>query len=222
MKDINAADLPEELGLLDGTFIWPVGPTLPSFFSSPRGRLALHWQQIKFHLSNILGLYAYRFAPPKHQRPRLRLRQVSTAAATLHKNVYAAFADNDKTSFRPLTTITLYNIFCSRLASRPQGQVCEWTLHSYTKPLRKVSDRAARLPIEGVFIRQAVVRVWTTQSMKRWDAKGKLIPGTDGVRDVKEWVVLQKRLIVGKESPWVIWGILGPDQINSDGSVKQR
>lgn len=68
-----------------------------------------------------------------------------------------------------------------------------------------VSDRAARLPIEGAGIRQAVVRIRSRQSLTRW-REGQVVPGTGQEKEVKEYVVIQKRLWKGKEEGWLVWG----------------
>ena len=35
---------------------------------------------------------------------------------------------------------------------------------------------------------------------------GGLVEGTDGVKDVDELVVIQRRIMKGKEDAWMVWG----------------
>jgi protein MBA1 len=93
----------------------------------------------------------------------------------------------------------------TRIAARGRERL-SWTLHKYIKSARVVSHCAGTLPIDGAGIRQAVVRVQSTQSLARFTADGKAIPGTGNERDLKEYVVIQKMMWDGKEGPWIIWG----------------
>ena len=88
-----------------------------------------------------------------------------------------------------------------------------WTLHRYIGRPRIVSTRIARLPLNVSAIYQVVVKIKSMQSLK------KIQKGTGAQRDVvveetkgepkkvTEYVVLQKRMIRGKEDPWKIWGM---------------
>ena len=90
-------------------------------------------------------------------------------------------------------------------AGRPQYSL-DWTIHKYTRFARVVSNRAIRLPIPDSGLRQAIVRISSTQSLAKHDFHGNLIPGTGEPKDVTEYLVIQKRLISGKETYWEVWG----------------
>lgn len=81
-----------------------------------------------------------------------------------------------------------------------------WKLHKYTKFARVVSNRAVRLPFEDAGQRQAVVRVQSRQSLTKYNPDGSVVSGTGGEKEVKEYVVIQKRVLDGEEGPWFIWG----------------
>ncbi len=83
----------------------------------------------------------------------------------------------------------------------------QWTIHSYGRFLRTVSDRAARLPIEGAGLRQAVVRIRSRQSLTRF-RDGQVMAGSGQEREVKEYVVIQRRLWKGREEAWLVWGTM--------------
>jgi protein MBA1 len=73
-----------------------------------------------------------------------------------------------------------------------------------------VSHRAARLPIEGAALRQAVVRIASrqrlTRRVKRKDGEMEVVPGSGQEKDIVEYVVLQRQYIGGREEEWQIWG----------------
>ena len=90
-------------------------------------------------------------------------------------------------------------------AGRPQYSL-DWTIHKYTRFARVVSNRAIRLPIPDSGLRQAIVRISSSQSLAKYDFHGILIPGTGEPKDVTEYFVIQKRLINGQETYWEVWG----------------
>ncbi|KAH0543777.1 hypothetical protein FGG08_001959 [Glutinoglossum americanum] len=142
----------------------------------------------------------------KKPRPILRLRQTVPTALALHRRMYTATAEGDLDTLRKITASGLQETLKSRILTRPPGERLVWSLHKYTKSPRVVSNRAGTLPIDGSGIRQAVVRIQSTQSLTRYAADGKMVPGTGNEREVKEYVVIQKLLWEGKEGPWILWG----------------
>ncbi len=100
----------------------------------------------------------------------------------------------------------------SKIDYRPFGERVNWTLHRYIGRPRIVSTRIARLPLDESAIYQVVVRIKSMQSLE------KILKGTGENRDVvveetkgkpkkvMEYVVLQKRMLRGKEDQWKIWG----------------
>ena len=68
------------------------------------------------------------------------------------------------------------------------------------------------LPIKNSAIRQVVVRIRSKQSLAKIipaARKGKretVVEGTDKEKDVDEYVVIQRRIMNGKEGAWMIWG----------------
>jgi len=69
-----------------------------------------------------------------------------------------------------------------------------------------VSHRATPLHEKGTGLRQAVARIKSVQRLTRYDADGEAVPGSGKEKEVVEYVVVQKRLWLGKEHPWRIWG----------------
>ncbi|KAI9769428.1 MAG: hypothetical protein M1840_004130 [Geoglossum simile] len=116
-----------------------------------------------------------------------------------------AIAEGDTDTIRKVCADGLNENLKTRIAARGRERL-SWTLHKYIRSARVVSHRAGTLPIDGAGIRQAVVRVQSTQSLARYTADGKVVPGTGNERDLKEYVVIQKMMWDGKEGPWIIWG----------------
>ena len=101
----------------------------------------------------------------------------------------------------------LLDSFQYRISSRPAGQGLRWTLHKYTRRPRVVSHRAVALPmVEGAALRQAVVRLQSRQSLARIQAGGEMEPAAGEAQEVKEYVVIQRRMWKEQEEPWMVWG----------------
>ena len=134
-----------------------------------------------------------------------RGRVVPTAIA-LHREMYSAFAAGDSATLRRICTDGIYDQFRARVASRQRGETVVWELVKYNKRAKMVSHRAARLPLEGAALRQAVVRISSRQKLSRYDANGILVKGTGKERDVVEHVVVEKSYWNWKEADWRVWG----------------
>lgn len=57
-------------------------------------------------------------------------------------------------------------------------------------------------------MRQAVVRLHSKQSLAKLKADGSVVEGTGQIRNVSEYVVLQKFVWKKNEGPWMVWGTL--------------
>jgi len=120
--------------------------------------------------------------------------------------MYEAFAEGDVRTLRSLCTDGIYDSFRARIGSRARGEKVVWELVRYNKRAKVVSNRAANLPIEGAALRQAVVRICSTQRLTRYAPNGKLVKGTGKEKDVVEYVVIQRKYWQWKEGEWQIWG----------------
>lgn len=100
----------------------------------------------------------------------------------------------------------------ARISLRRQEERYEWTLHSYVGRPRVVSHRATTLPIEDekdrkTALRQAIVKVVSKQSLRKLDGHETRANTYQGeVKQITEYVVIQRRLWKGVEEPWIIWG----------------
>lgn len=98
----------------------------------------------------------------------------------------------------------------ARIAQRRPGERYEWTLHGYVGRPRVVSHRATTLPIDDVrerksALRQAVVRIVSRQSLRKVAGRGEA-QGEAEVKQITEYVVIQRRMWKGTEEPWILWG----------------
>ena len=126
--------------------------------------------------------------------------------------MYTNLAEGDVVALRKICVDGIYDTFRSRIAGRRQGERVKWELVRYNARSKVVSHRAARLPVEGVAIRQAVVRIASRQKLVRWvpgnGGRGKLqmVEGTGKEKDVVEYLVMQKKCEGWEEGDWMVWG----------------
>jgi mitochondrial protein MBA1 len=120
--------------------------------------------------------------------------------------MYTAFAEGDVRLLGTICCDGLRESFRSRIASRPRGERWEWELVKYTKRARVLSHRAASLGIEGMGLRQAVVRIASRQKLTRYKANGTVVPGSGQEKETVEYLVIQKKLEKAAEQEWMVWG----------------
>ncbi|KAL8854890.1 MAG: hypothetical protein Q9221_000397 [Calogaya cf. arnoldii] len=211
LKENPGANLPMDLGLLEGTFIMPTGRRKPSIFSEPRRRLQLEWHRAKQRFTEIRLGWSYKYLTKRKPRPKMGLRRVRPTAQALYRQMYTAFADGDITTLSTICTEGLLASFKSRIAARPRNERLRWTLHKFIRAPKFVSQRVGVLPYKGSAIRQVVVRMRSRQSLARMVSRGPgrpdaQIQGTGEEKDVTEYLVLQRRIWKEIEEPWMIWG----------------
>lgn len=113
-----------------------------------------------------------------------------------------------------ICTEGLYTSFRSRIAARARDERVRWTKHHDIRRPRVLTNRATALPIQGMKecgMRQVVVRLRSKQSLARLMPNKTtkeyiMVDGTDKEKDVTELLVIQRRMLNGKEEPWKVWG----------------
>ena len=60
--------------------------------------------------------------------------------------------------------------------------------------------------IEGMRLRQAVVRIASSQGLKRRKADGSVVPGSGQEKEMVEYLVIQRKLEKAAEQEWMVWG----------------
>jgi protein MBA1 len=166
---------------------------------------------MKSSFRDYLSLFILKITSPQGKRwynrlIKLRRARVVPTAIALHREMYSSFAAGDAITLRRICTDGIYDQFKARISSRPRGEKTVWELVKYNKRAKIVSHRAARLPIDGAAVRQAVVRLSSRQKLSRYGADGILVKGTGKERDVVEYLVVEKSYWNWKEGDWRVWG----------------
>lgn len=166
---------------------------------------------MKFHLRDALSILILKWTSPKEARwfnrlVKIHRSQIAPTAIALHREMYTAFAEGDVKTLRKICTDGVYDSFRARIGNRARGEKVVWELVKYNKRAQVVSHRAARLPIEGAAIRQAVVRISSRQKLTRYGPSGAPVKGTGKEKDVVEYVVVQKKYWKWKADDWQVWG----------------
>ncbi|KAL3472650.1 hypothetical protein BJX99DRAFT_235087 [Aspergillus californicus] len=223
-KNLARSELPQDIGLLPGTFIKPSGKDLPSIFQQPKERLRFEWLWLKSWFQNFLGLFAYSKIQVKGLP--LRLRERREVAREYHQRMYSAFADGDSHALRKICCTGLANNLISRITTRPKGTKVTWSMDKYIRSpstffsgIRVVSDRATQIPeIPDSGVRQVVLRITSQQSTGEVQRKlsEDSIPSEKPItkkRDCTEYIVLQKMRWLGQEQDWRVWGHATPTTV---------
>lgn len=187
------------------TFVMPSWAKRPSPLSNPGGLLKLQWTRLRqkaFDLFQVV-MYAKYLAKP---RLLMNFRQTKPAAIALHRQMYSAFADADVGTLQKICVDGMLDSFRARIHARPRGEKMTWELVKYNGGAKVMSNRGARMPIEGSGLRQAIVRIRSRQRLTRYKVDGSVVPGSGKEKDVEEFVVIQRKLAGGKEEPWRVWG----------------
>ncbi|KAH8782340.1 MBA1-like protein-domain-containing protein [Hyaloscypha sp. PMI_1271] len=207
--------VPSDIGLLDMTFITPTGSNRPPLFKRPLAHLKYQWKRFAFRFRDQFSLIILWYSSPKEKNwyrrsVKLSRSTLTPTAVALHRQMYNSFAEGDVVALRKICADGLYDSFRARIGNRPRGEKVDWELVDYNKRSKLISNRAARLPIEGAAVIQAVVRIASRQKLTRW-VKGKsgsmeVVPGSGKEKDVVEYVVLQRQYEGWREGEWQVWG----------------
>jgi len=60
--------------------------------------------------------------------------------------------------------------------------------------------------MDGAAIRQAVVRICSTQKLTRYTPNGDIVKGTGKEKSVVEYVLVQKKIWDWQDGGWQVWG----------------
>ncbi|EEQ35265.1 hypothetical protein McanMca71_004863 [Microsporum canis] len=225
MSGINRDMIPDDIGLLPGTFIRPVWKNLPSVFQDPKMRWRMEWMHWKSKVMNFVSLFTY--CKYMNKKMPMRLRERKKKAIELHKEMYTQFASGNVAALQKLCCQGLFQTFAARISRRPPSSPeLVWKLHKYLRfpssmsitGARVVSDRAAALPgASGMGIRQVVVRIQSRQSLITPSAPVSRLgekqiqelenQQQEKQRDCTEYIVLQRLMWGGKDGDWKVWGL---------------
>ncbi|KAF2796072.1 hypothetical protein K505DRAFT_416017 [Melanomma pulvis-pyrius CBS 109.77] len=171
------ANLPDDLGLISGTFIRVPWSTIPPV-KSPQEWVQYEWQFIKAKFKSYISLWQYKRIADR--KPYLKVNwwysskgDVIKKAKARYERIYSAFAKKDEATISDICLSGVALKFRKRLERRPADVKMEWKIvrHARAWGTRIVSDRATEANFPGcpqTAIRQVVVRIKTRQ---RFQAK---------------------------------------------------
>lgn len=196
----------------------------------------LYW--VRRHRFRIFSTAPIRKKPiPLHFGTRI------SDALALHKELNTAIAAGDKAWLREHCCSGLAKEVIGRIdrhsttARNPEywelvyykglfgaDKIPPWPLSTIipNKSYQVVNDLVGQLPVGGdTLMRQVTVRITSVQRCALKDAQGKIQDVE--VKDLTEYIVLQKIIWNGEDEPWKIWGTVNPstiqeikDQVNED------
>lgn len=182
-------------------------------FTEPRTFLRFQYYRYRSRLRDFISLLVIKLSSPGAGRwfrksLKLKRRAVRPKALELHQQMYRYFADGDIDQLRELCTEGLMDSFQTRIEWRARDEKVRWELLKYNGRPKVVSDRATMYPVDGMALRQAVVRI---ASRQRWTRTvgGKVVEGSGEARDVVEYVVVQNTVKEWKMQSWKVWGMTG-------------
>jgi hypothetical protein len=159
--------------------------------------------------------------------PPLELSNRISAALRLHKLINTAIVKQDAGTIKQRACAGLSAKLRTRIATRQQQKLppVSWRLVKYNglllpggflanifnpkKAAKVVAEQLVPLPLGGkdATIRQAVVKIKSRQEYDKGDGKGQR------VKDLTEYVVVQKMTGDGMERDWMMWGTVEPSTV---------
>ncbi|KAF7717272.1 Uncharacterized protein PECH_007550 [Penicillium ucsense] len=241
-KDVLRHQLPNDIGLLPGTFVRPMWKDMPSIFKDPRDRFQMEWTWLKSvfqgyvsllmyckkDLSNIpfihkqlarpqIGSFSLPFFSIFHSVPRRAI------AKSLYTQMYTYLAEGDIAGINRICCDKLAQKLTAQIQRRPANERLTWKLvGDKFRGARVMADRAIKIPdIANSGIRQIVVRLSSRQSVsKTTTASQNNTPSQEVTpaakeQDCVEYVVIQQLIWHGKHADWQIWGTTNPTDLKT-------
>ncbi|GAB7345939.1 hypothetical protein MBLNU457_4169t3 [Dothideomycetes sp. NU457] len=188
----QSAEIPDDVGLMEGTFIQPIYENRPDWLTDTRRRIA--WERARAS-AKLKDLFQREFTrrhyitkePPEVYKEMGRLRRFGTYfhsqydlerwklvgyAEKLYSEMYTCFAKGNIDAMRPRLCETIYQTLASRIQTRAPNTRLEWKLHQLVGKPWVCSYRVGILSAdpkpsnENNVIQQAVVRIKSIQSLK--------------------------------------------------------
>lgn len=212
---MKSGKVPTEMGLLPETYI----PALKYPWEGPRNAVLRRWYAIFYPLRDRVARLVFQWSAPYSdagERKRFRKFRFGTRvvkftngeaareAKRLHEEMYMLFSQGKKAlpKLQKICCEGLFESYSARVAIRAPKEVWEWSVRYEGKP-KVVVDKIAMLSMDGAAVRQAVVRIVSTQTLVRMKGDTTVAKGE---KKVTENVVLQKIFQGWKEENWQVWG----------------
>ncbi|OJD37361.1 mitochondrial inner membrane protein mba1 [Diplodia corticola] len=243
MQTQNLDEMPTDIGLMPDTFIRPTGSNLPGLFAEPKLRFKMEYHWAKTRIYDIVSRIVYKWTTVK-PRPVINRRGMRKLALRLHKDMYTAFAYGDTEHISRICTDGVATTLRSRINARKPNEHLSWARLSHSRPrivsdrIVKIPIPGVDTKKKPCCIRQTVFRIKSEQALVKGyllagkagrrrllDEAGKELPlGKDGeitpermqqsAKTVHEYFVLQKRMWMGKEETWSVWGLVDESSLD--------
>ncbi|KAI4790157.1 hypothetical protein E4T44_13154 [Aureobasidium sp. EXF-8845] len=215
MKNID--QMPNDVGLIPGTFIMPTGSRLPSDLGK---RVKLERYRLWLRVKEIFGRHYMGYF---HVSPRadFQTTAVPSIAKSLYTEMYTAFSAGNLSPIAHKLCENIHTSLEQRIATRGPNTGIIWTLHQWTSAPKVVSHKYMPMSLEDnkdktkqTTIQQVCVRMQSLQSLKKVKRvkQGKetievLEEGSSAEpKEVVEYLVVQRLCKRGKMGPWMVWG----------------
>lgn len=236
MSDLRRSQFPNDVGLLQDTFI-PVRNNFPSW-KQPLKRLRVEWLIHKSKVQNFAALwYLSKWSVPRNpetgkwEYKPLELVERYENVRKLHKELYTALAEREIEKIEDIACTGLkrqlsVTVDKKKAAGLPKDKI-DIQYIGRTFPTRKymwlvnllypgqaavriLSDRQVPLPFGGqqASLRQIVARVRSKQTLTRGETN--LRAAESKTEDKIEYVVIQRMNIENEKEDWKIWGTTQP------------
>ncbi|KAH0361160.1 hypothetical protein KCU65_g8887, partial [Aureobasidium melanogenum] len=216
----NIDQMPNDLGLIPGTFIMPTGARLPSLTQEFGQRFALEKHRAWMRIKEVFARHYMGFF---HVKPRadFQTSSIPSIAKSLYTDMYTAFAAGNLSPIAPKLCENIYTSLEQRILARGPNVGVSWTLHSWVGEPKIVSHKYMPLSFEDqkdktkqTTIQQVCVRMQSYQSLKktkRVKQGNKTVEvaeegSSSAPRPVTEYLVVQRLCKRGKMGPWMVWG----------------
>ncbi|CAD0099681.1 unnamed protein product [Aureobasidium mustum] len=216
----NIEKMPNDVGLIPGTFIMPTGSQLPSLTQEFGARFALEKYRLWLRIKEIFGRHYMGYF---HVKPRadFQTSAIPSIAKTLYKDMYTAFAAGNLSPIAPKLCENIYVSLEQRIRARGPNTGIAWTLHNWVSEPKVVSHKYMPMSLEDnkdktkqTTIQQVCVRMQSLQSLKKVK---KVRQGNKTIevveegssaapKQVTEYLVVQRLCKRGNMGPWMVWG----------------
>ncbi|KAI5271269.1 hypothetical protein E4T47_05409 [Aureobasidium subglaciale] len=219
MKNID--QMPNDVGLIPGTFIMPTGNQLPSLTADFKTRFALEKHRIWLRIKEIFGRHYMGYF---HVKPRadFQTSQIPSISKDLYTQMYTSFSQGNLAPIMPKLCENIAQSLEARIEARGPNTGMIWSLHQWLAEPKVVSHKYMPMSLEDnkdktkqTTVQQVVVRMQSLQSLKmvkKVKQGGKVVEVMDeqssqaSPKAVTEYLVVQRLCKRGKMGDWMIWG----------------
>ncbi|TIA66755.1 hypothetical protein D6C83_02248 [Aureobasidium pullulans] len=216
----NIEQMPNDVGLIPGTFIMPSGDKLPSLFQEPGLRFKLEKYRIWLRTKEVFGRHYMGYF---HVKPRadFQTSKIPSVSKSLYTDMYTHFAQGNLSPISSQLCENIYSSLDQRIIARGPNTGMQWQLHRWLNEPKIVSHKYMPMSLEDnkdktkqTTIQQVVVRMQSLQSLKKIKKVrqgGKVVEmleeGSSQVaKPVTEYLVVQRLCKRGKMGEWMVWG----------------